>query len=69
MGMRVGAGGGGSVMAQMQAAQMAQKATSTVDNAPAPKTSPMAALSSQNNQMQSVLSLIRGQGTQVDRMA
>jgi len=57
MGMRVGAGGGGAAMVQIQAAQMAQKVTSTGESAPAPKTSPMAALSAQNNQMQSVFRL------------
>jgi len=69
MGMRVGSGGGGAVLAQMQASQMAQKAIPTVESASTPKASPIAALNAQNNQMQSVLSLIRGQGSQVDMMA
>jgi hypothetical protein len=57
-------------MAQMQMAQMAQK---TVAPAPAPATqanaSVAAALNEQKTQMQSVLSLLRGQGGNVDLMA
>lgn len=66
MGMRVGSGSGGNAMAQMQVAQMAQKpAAPAVETAPSPK----ASLNAQNTQMQSVLSMLRGQGGNVDRSA
>ncbi len=66
MGMRVGSGDGGAAMAQMQMAQMAPKpAAPAVETAPSPK----AALTAQNTQMQSILSLLRGQGGNVDMTA
>jgi hypothetical protein len=66
MGMRVGSGGGGAAIAQMQMAQMTPKPA-----APAAETmpSPKAALTAQNTQMQSILSLLRGQGGNVDMTA
>jgi hypothetical protein len=63
MGMRVGSGGGGAAMAQMQMAQMAPKPTApAIETMPSPK----AALTAPNTQMQSLLSLLRGQGSNVD---
>jgi hypothetical protein len=60
MGMRVGSGGQSSAMAQIQMAQASQQTS-------APKASlPVAAMNAQNVQMQSVMSLIRGQGSKVD---
>ena len=60
MGMRVGSGGQSSAMAQIQMAQASQQTS-------APKaSSPVAAMTAQNVQIQSVLSLIRGQGSKVN---
>ena len=62
MGMSVGSSGGSSVMAEMQMAQMAQKpAASAVQSMPPPVVA-----SVQNNQTQSILSLLRGQGSNID---
>jgi hypothetical protein len=63
MGMRVGSGGGGAEMAQMQ---MAQRSAAQVA---APETVAKSAASVQNTQIQSVLSSLRGQGGSVDLMA
>ena len=63
MGMKVGSGGGGAEMAQMQMAQRSAAQVAT----PALAAKPVA--SAQNTQIQTVLSSLRGQGGSVDLMA
>ena len=63
MGMRVGSVGGSSAISQIQ---MAQRVKAPVA-APAPVLKPDA--SAQDTQIQSVLSMLRGQGGNVDLMA
>lgn len=66
MGMRVGSGGGGEAMAQMQMAQMAQKAATP---AAAPQVVANPGILAQDKQVQSLLNAMRGQGGSIDLMA
>jgi hypothetical protein len=66
MGMRVGSGGGAQVMAQMQMAQLTQKASTPSTPAQLPTNSGVLA---QDQQVQTLLNAMRGQGGSVDLMA